>query len=214
MKKESALSLLQSIANTKKVDVKVSNKKYAITFNQPKHISAKPLDPSLLSVNGQKEIRVMVNAEQENVEAIVEQVKTVFTDYMKDIAKKDFVEKQFDCLVCQFQDYDEIQQMMGSLRVEKNKMILISDDGDNEAISYETIRDVYIEKRSVVENKYQGNTKEEMQYRLSFDNWMVVECDAVVLAFYCEQINDVFMTLSKAYFMSQMKKEKKVYENE
>lgn len=213
MKKDNAFSLLKSLNEHKGVDVKVTNKKYAITFNQKVSHHALALDPSLLSVNGQKEIRVMVNAEDENIEELVQQVKSVFTDYLKEMSKSAFEAKVFSDVICQMEDYDTMQEQRLEVRVEKDKLFFLSEEEKVEVL-YTSMRDIYIEKRSLIEDRKSKTEESQTLYRLQFENWIILECDDAIIALHCDAIDDLFMALSKAYFMAQMNKDKKVVRDE
>ncbi len=199
MTKDTTFSLLKKLEENKKVDVKVTNKKYAITFQQQHSASSLALDPSLLSVNGQNEIRVMVNVEEDNIEELVQQVKTVFSDYMKEMAKSDFSIKSFTEVICQFEDYEDCKEMVLDVSVQKDKLLLMKEE-EVEELLYTSMNDIYIEKRSVLQDK-QGS-QSERKYCLQFENWVIIECDDAIVAMHCLAIEDFFMALSKAYFMA------------
>lgn len=203
MPKETNKFKMQLKGQNKKVDLKIANKKYAITFQRANTLNAAILDPSILGINDKNEIRIMVNVHDENVGEIVEQIKQTFQHYISEIAKGELETKVFKDVVCQVEDEDMLNESLVSLRIEKDKLCIM--DEEKVDIPFHMISDIYIEKRSDLSQSTHDTKNHTMKYALQFENWVILECEHHIYGFFSNEVEKLFMVLSQAYFMAQMK---------
>lgn len=190
--------------NQKKVDLKISNKKYALTFNQPSKNKNKSFEPIVLGVNDQSEIRIMVNTNaemEEEIESLVEQIKESFQEYLSNMKQGEFKPRSFDDIV--FKDEHSLQEYVVKVDIMKDRLLIMHDEIIE--IKFQDINDIYVERKSDLSKSTRSEKENAMKYVLLYNNWIMIEANQHVYAFSGTRVEYMFSTLSQAFFMSQMK---------
>ncbi|MDD3049095.1 MAG: hypothetical protein PHQ89_03855 [Bacilli bacterium] len=208
MKKER--TTLNAIINNdkRKIDLKVANKKYTFTFNHLDKKVPKIMNPVVLGVNDQSEVRIMVNTEsfdtENDVETLVEQIKETFQDYMLNMKQGEFKSRCFQGIL--FKDEDMPHESVVQVEVCADHLKIIQDEPVK--MNYQDISDIYIERKADLSNSSRQGKDHIMKYVVLYNNWIMIEANEHVFAFSGTNIELMFSTLSRAFFMSQMKKNK------
>lgn len=188
----------------KKVDLKISNKKYALTFNQPSKNRNKSLEPIVLGVNDQNEIRIMVNTNaemEEEIESLVEQIKESFQEYLSNMKQGEFKSRSFDDII--FKDEHSLQEYVVKVDVMKDRLLIMHEKIIE--IKFNDINDIYVERKADLSKSTRSVKENAMQYVLLYNHWIMIEANEHVYAFSGTKVEYMFSTLSQAFFMSQMK---------
>lgn len=188
----------------KKVDLKISNKKYALTFNQPSKHKNKSFEPIVLGVNDQNEIRIMVNTNaemEEEIESLVEQIKESFQEYLSNMKQGEFKPRSFDDII--FKDEHSLQEYVVKVEIMKDRLLIMHDESIE--IKFQDINDIYVERKADLSKSTRSEKDHAMKYVLLYNNWIMIEANQHVYAFSGTRVEYMFSTLSQAFFMSQMK---------
>lgn len=203
MKKE--LKKINTLNNSqKKVDLKVSNKKYALTFNQSANKSSQSFEPIVLGVNDQNEIKIIVNTNaemKEEIENVIERIKASFQEYIDNFKQGVFKTCSFDDVLLKSEN--SLQEYAVKVDIMKDRLLIVHDEIIE--IKFQDINDIYVERRSDLSKSTRSELDHTMKYVLLYNNWIIVEANHHVYAFAGAKIENMFSSLSQAFFMFQMK---------
>lgn len=190
--------------NKKKVELVIANKKYALSINQNSATDRK-IDPIILGINDHNEVKIMVNTNgREDIEDIVQQIKKAFKEYLLHMEEENKSYSYEDIL---FKDEDSLHEYYVEVDITEDHLLIKQDQILK--LPYHQINDIYIERRS---NLYQSNRNSKsnaIQYALSYHNWIMIETDDKRYGFSGNQVEQMFAALSRAFFMAQLKEQKK-----
>ena len=191
----------------KKVDLKVVNGKYSISFNEDK--KQRKQEPLILGMNGQNEIRIMVNKEEdESTEELVNHIRSAFAKYINEMKNQTFERKTF-IDITMHKESDAAKQELVDVAIESDQLIL-SKGKRTEVIPFKNIEQLYAKRVSDFRNSYHRD--KEMLYALQYEIWIMVQTAKDCYAFSSSSIEKFFLALSQAYFMNQIKRKEIVNE--
>lgn len=207
MKKE--LEKINKIINhQKKVDLKIANNKYSLTFKQNERkakLMNGALEPLVLGVSDQSEMHVMLSANdidlEADMESLIQQIKVSFSEYLENMKQQPFKGKTFNDILYK----EEVNFLKTIVQVDVLADRLVFKHDEIMEIKYQNISTIYVERKTDLSKTTYSKTENKMKYALQYENWVIIEADNHVYAFSGSNIEQMFNAISQAFFMAQIK---------